>query len=131
MYVAIGTNYQNVGHALPVPVPVSNTTAAPVIAVFTATAAGVITITLTPSGTSSDFILIAFSAPQSPGRTFCKTFWQQTHVAGNSTGGATYGTAYVAQFGTIPAGWKIFLKCTPMNQYGVSGVPVTAIAVAT
>ena len=80
------------------------------IAVFTATAAGVITITLTPSGTASDFILIAFSAPQSPGRTFCKTFWQQTHVPGNSVGGATYGTAYVAQFGTIPAGWKIFLK---------------------
>ncbi len=129
MYVAVGTQLLNVGQALPTAVPVSTAVAAPLPTVFTVTHLGVITITLTASGGASDFILIAFSAPKSPGITFNKTYWQQTHIPGNSVGGATYGTAYVAQFGTIPAGSKVFLKLTPVNQYGVTGVPVTMVAV--
>ena len=129
MYVAVGTSLQNVGEALPTDVPVSTVTAAPVCSAFTVTSAGVITVTLDGSGSTDDFILLAFSSPQSAGRTFCKTFWQQTHVPGDSVGGATYGTAYVAQFGTIPAGTKVFLKLTPVNQYGVAGVPVILTAV--
>lgn len=129
MYVSVGSQLLNCGQALPTLVPVSTVVAAPVVTVFTATHLGVITITMTASGGANDFILIAFSAPQSPGVTFCKTFWQQTHVAGNSVGGATFGTAYVVQFGTIPAGTKIFLKLTPVNQYGFTGTPVITTAV--
>lgn len=129
MYVSVGTSLLNCGSVLPTAVPVSSTVAAPVVTVFTVTHLGVITITLSASGAASDFILVAFSAPQSPGVTFCKTFWQQTHVAGNSVGGATFGTAYVAQFGTIPAGTKVFLKLTPVNQYGVAGTPLETVAV--
>jgi len=129
MFVGVATSLQNVGQALPTIPPVSSATAAPVATVFTVTHLGVITITLTASGGASDFILISFSAPVSAGVTFMKTFWQQTHVAGNSVGGAAYGSAYVAQFGTIPAGSKVFLKLTPVNQYGVSGTPVSLVAV--
>lgn len=129
MYVAVGTQLLNVGSTLPTVVPVSTVVAAPVVTVFTVTHLGVITITLTASGGASDFILIAFSAPQSPGVTFNKTYWQQTHIAGNSVGGATFGTAYVVQFGTIPVGTKVFLKLTPVNQYGVTGTPVVQTAV--
>jgi len=130
-YVGVATSLQNVGLALPTVPPVSTDTASPVVAAFTVTAAGVITITLTPSGTADDFILISFTQPVSPGVTFNKTFWQQTFVAGDSVGGATFGAAYVAQFGTIPVGGKIFLQLTPVNQYGFTGVPVTMTAIAT
>lgn len=130
MYVAIGTQLLNVGSALPTVPPVSNVVAAPVVSVFTVTHLGVITVTLTPSGGASDFICIAFAKPVSAGVSFQKTFWQQLHVAGNSTGAATYGTAYVAQFGTIPTGSKVFMKLTPVNQYGVAGVPLITSAIA-
>lgn len=129
MYVSVATQLQNVGQALPTIPPVSSATVSPIVTVFTVTHLGVITITLTASGGASDFILLAFSAPQSAGITFNKTYWQQTHVPGNSVGGATYGTAYVAQFGTIPAGSKVFLKASPVNQYGVTGTPVVVTAV--
>lgn len=131
MFVAVATEWQNVGQVMPPAVPVSAATVSPVVTVFTATAAGVITLTMTVSGGASDHILVAFSKPQGPGRTFCKTFWQQTVLPGNSIGAATYGAAYVAQFGTIPAGWKIFMQLTPVNQYGVKGVPTKAIALTT
>jgi hypothetical protein len=131
MYVAVGAQLLNCGQTLPTAVPVSSAVAAPVVSAFTVTHAGVITVTLTASGTASDFILFGFSAPLSAGITFNSTYWQMLHVPGNSTGGATYGTAYVAQFGTIPTGAKIFLRLTPVNQYGVTGTPVTVTAVAT
>jgi hypothetical protein len=129
MYVAIGTQLINCGEDLPSSPPVSSVVATPTMSVFTVTHAGVITITLGATGSADDFLLIAFSAPQSAGITFCRTFWQQTVVPGNSAGGATYGTAYVAQFGTIPAGSKVFIKLTPVNQYGVTGTPLIAVAV--
>ena len=128
-FVGVATSLQNCGVALPTIPPVSSATSTPVVSVFTVTHLGVITITLGGGGSASDFILISFSAPLSAGVTFNKTFWQQTHVAASSVGGATYGTAYVAQFGTIPAGSKVFLKLTPVNQYGVTGTPVITSAV--
>lgn len=129
MFVSIGAQLLNCGSTLPTAVPVSSVVAAPVLTVFTATHLGVITLTLTASGGASDFILVAFSQPLSAGVTFNDTWWQQTHLAGNSTGGATFGTAYVVQFGTIPAGTKIFVKLTPVNQYGVTGTPVIQPAI--
>jgi hypothetical protein len=131
LFVGVATALLNVLQALPTVPPASTTTATPICTVFSVTHLGVITLTLTASGGATDFILVAFSAPQSPGITFCKTFWQQTHIAGNSTGGATYGAAYVAQFGTIPTGSKVFVKLTPVNQYGWTGTPIIMTAVVT
>ena len=124
MFVSINSNLQNCGAAISSVPPVSSTVAPPAFSVFTITHLGVITLTLTPSGTATDFILIAFSAPQSSGVSFNKTFWQLTHVPGNSVGGATYGTGYVAQFGLPAIGQRVFYKLTPVNQYGVQGTPV-------
>jgi hypothetical protein len=130
-FVGVCASLLNCGSAAPSIPPVSAVVVAPICTVFTVTHLGVITVTLTASGGASDFILMAFSAPQSPGITFCKTFWQQTHLPGTSIGGATYGTAYVAQFGTIPVGSKVFMQLTPVNQYGVTGTPVILTAVVT
>jgi hypothetical protein len=129
MFVSVATQLLNCGEALPTIPPVSTAVAAPVVTVFTVTHAGVITLTMTASGGASDFILLSFAAPVSAGVSFQKTFWQQTKLAGNSTGGATYGSAYVTQFGTIPVGSKVFMKLTPVNQYGWSGTPVILSAI--
>jgi hypothetical protein len=128
MYVAIGTQLLNVGGALPTIPPVSSVVTSPVASVFTVTHLGVITVTLAGTGSAADWILMSFSAPVSAGVTFMKTFWQQTHFAASSVGGATYGTAYVVQFGTIPLGSKVFMKLTPVNEYGVTGTPVVLTA---
>ena len=129
MFVAINAQLLNVGSAIATVPPISSTVAAPVLTVSTLTHLGILTLTLTPSGMASDHILVAFSKPQSSGTSFCKTFWQQTVIAGNSTGAATYGTAYVAQFGLPPAGSRVFYKLTPVNQYGVAGVPVSGFMI--
>lgn len=124
MFVSCASQLLNCGQPLPTIPPVSSAVAAPIATVYTVTHLGVITITLTASGTVDDFILVSFAQPVSAGVTFQKTFWQMLSIPGNSVGGATYGAAYVIQFGTIPAGSKVFLKLTPVNQYGVTGVPV-------
>ena len=129
MFVSCGSQLLNCGQALPTVPPVSTATTSPVVTAFTVTHLGVITVTLDGSGSADDFILLAFAAPVSAGVTFQKTFWQMMPLAGNSVGGATYGTAYVTQFGTIPAGTKVFVKLTPVNQYGFTGVPVILSAI--
>lgn len=128
-FVGIASQLLNCGSILPTAVPVSSAVTAPVVTVFTMTHLGVMTLTLGATGSASDFILVSFSAPQSAGVTFCKTFWQMMHLPANSAGAATYGAAYIVQFGTVPAGSKIFLQITPVNQYGVSGTPVQQVAV--
>jgi hypothetical protein len=128
-FVGVAVSLLNVGAAMPTIPPVSSATTTPVVSVFTVTHLGVITLTLGAGGAATDFILVAFSQPLSAGVTFNKTYWQQTHLPANSAGGATYGTAYVVQFGTIPAGSKVFCKLTPVNQYGVTGTPIVVSAI--
>lgn len=129
MYVAINTQLQNCGQAVNATPPVSAATVAPVVTVYTAVAStGVVTITMTASGTASDFILVAFARPQSAGRSSVSAFWQADHLPGNSLGNATEGTKVVAQFGALVAGQRLFLKLTPVNQYGVTGTPLIQFA---
>ena len=124
MYVSCTAQLLNCGQTPLVTPPLDTGTVAPVVTVFTVTHLGVITLTMTVSGTASDFILVAFSAPVSNGVSFMKTFRQQNVLPGNSVGNATEGTAYVAQFGLPPAGGKVFIRLTPVNQYGFAGTPV-------
>jgi hypothetical protein len=60
-----------------------------------------------------------------------KTFWQQSHVAGNSTTAIVATTAYNAQFGVPITGQRIFVRVTPVNQYGMTGTPFSGFATAT
>ena len=131
MCVAINVNLQNVGHAMVATPPVSNATIAPSIVTFTAVSAGAITLTLAGAGLATDYVLEAFSAPQSSGTGFCKTFWQQTHVAANLGTAQILTTGYEAQFGIPTAGTRIFYRLTPVNQYGVAGSPVEGFVTVT
>jgi hypothetical protein len=121
MYVAINTMLINCGVPQSATIPVSDAVFSAQFTAFTAVHAGAITITPSGLGAAGDHLLIALSAPQSGGRGFCKTFWQQTVVAGNVVAATVLTTAYVAQFGAVQAGQRIFYRLTPVNQYGVRG----------
>jgi hypothetical protein len=132
MYVAINAQLHNCGQAASAVPPVSSAVVAPVVTVYTAVAAtGVVTITMTASGTAADFILVAFGRPQGSGRSQVNAFWQADVLPGNSVGNATEGTKVVAQFGALVVGQRLFLKLTPVNQYGVTGTPLIRFATVT
>jgi hypothetical protein len=130
MFVAVATQLQNVGAALPTVPPVSAAVFAAGAPTFTVVHSAAITLTPTGLGGASDFLLYSFSAPVSPGVSFQKTFWQAGHVAGNSVAAIVATTVYTTQFGPVAAGQKVFCKVTPVNQYGVTGTPniITAVA---
>ena len=129
MYVAVATQLHNCVAAAPTAPPISSSVAAPVLTVFTAVAStGIVTITMTVSGASTDFILVAFARPQGSGRNQVTAYWQASVLPGNSTGNATTGALVTAQFGALVAGQRLFLKLTPVNQYGVTGTPLIKFA---
>lgn len=130
MFVSIGTQLLNCGGVLPTVPPISNAVASAGVPTLTFVHAGAVTLTPTGLGAASDFALYAFSAPQTSGTSFCKTFWQAGHVAGNSAVAIVATTAYNAQFGPGAAGNRIFFKVTPVNQYGVTGIPYISFAIA-
>ena len=82
MYVAINAMLINCGLPQSAVIPVSDSVFSAQFTAFTAIHAGAISITPAGLGAVGDFLLLAFSAPQSGGRGFCKTFWQYGHVAG-------------------------------------------------
>ena len=126
MYVAINAQLLNVGSVQSQVPPISNAVAQVLVTAASMTHLGVMTITLGATGPATDYICLSFSKPRSSGTGFCKTFWQQLVVPGNAAGAATYGAAYVAQFGLPAVGQRIFYRFTPVNQYGVAGTPVIA-----
>jgi hypothetical protein len=132
MYVAINTQLHNVAAAASSVPPISSAVVSPVVTVFTAVGStGVVTLTMTASGTAADWILVAFARPQGSGRSQVSAYWQADVLPGNSVGNATEGTKVVAQFGALVAGQRLFIKLTPVNQYGVTGTPVIKFATVT
>jgi hypothetical protein len=131
MYVAVNTQLLNCGQAQSSTIPASTSVFSAGTPTFTAVHAGAITLTPTGLGGASDFLLYAFSPLQSGGITFCKTFWQAGHVAGNSSVAIVATSAYNAQFGSPIVGQRIFYRVTPVNQYGITGVPSIGFATAT
>lgn len=129
MFVSVATALLNCGQAMPSVPPVSSTVFSAGAPTFTAVHSGAITFTPAGLGGASDFLLIALSMPVSAGVSFMKTFWQYSHVAGNSVAAVVATTGYNAQFGTAVAGQKIFYRATPVNQYGVTGTPVIGNAI--
>jgi hypothetical protein len=123
MYVAINTMLINCGHVQSSAIPASDSVFPAGFSAFTAVAGGALTLTPNGAGSADDFLCVALSRPQSGGRSFCKTFWQQTVLAGNVVAATVLTAAYVAQFGAVAAGQRIFYRLTPVNQYGVAGTP--------
>lgn len=127
MFVAVGTNLQNVGQGLPTVPPAS--TALPDVASATLECDVTDGISIDSySGSADDFIAVGLSRQISPGRSFNKTFWQPAAGEGYEAAGTQpkiIATAiYAAEFGTPVAGMKLMVRITPVNQYGFAGAPV-------
>ncbi len=123
MYVAINTQLLNCVQPT-VSVPPASTAMFTFIGPTFSAAAAVpsLDVTFNSTGAADDFILVAYSPPMSAGRSFTGTFWQAAVVAGNS---ADYdgNVAFAGQFGALVAGQRVFVRCTPVNKYGVTGAP--------
>jgi hypothetical protein len=130
-YVSINSQLLQIGQAATVAPPVSNVVASAGVPTLTVVHAGAVTLTPAGLGAMADFQLYAFSAPTSGGVSFNKTFWQAGHVAGNSVAAIVATAAYNAQFGAPAAGQRVFFKVTPVNQYGVTGVPYISFVTVT
>ena len=79
-------------------------------------------VTLPGLGDSADFVLEAFSRPVPAGRSSWSLFSQLAIAAGDSTSEAFTTADYAAVFGTPVVGQKIFMRLTPVSQYGLTGV---------
>lgn len=131
MYVAVNAMLINCGAAQSSTIPATDAVFAAGFTAFTAVHAGAITLTPTGAGAVTDFLLVSMSAPQSGGRTFCKTFNQIDKLAGNVVAATVLTALYTAQFGNIVAGQRLFYKLTPVNEYGVAGAPNMGFIVVT
>jgi len=123
MFVAVNCNRLNCGNAINETPPGTTEVFSPGAVTVTATA-GTQALTVAWSNTADgDFNAVAFSPPLSPGRRFPTRFWQAKvePVAGSPYNALA---AYVAEFGALTAGKRIFVKVTPINDDGMSGVPV-------
>jgi hypothetical protein len=107
------------------PIPVAT------VVSFVAEAGGDLTLSVGGNGQGSDFVLVAFSRPLSPGISYCDHFSQVAVIAGNDHAAHDYLAVYEAKFGTLPTGRKVFVKVTPMSRYGRAGTPAIVSSVAT
>jgi hypothetical protein len=126
MYVAINTQLVNCGASTVSVPPADSSVWSPSDLAFTATAGTpALSVTWT-AGDAADYLLIAWAKPQSSGRSFVSNYWQEAVEAAD---GATYNAlaGFTAQYGALAIGQRLFLKGTPVNQYGVTGVPVKVV----
>ena len=128
--IADQPSLKNAGGATTSVPPVANASVAPAFTVFTLTHLGVLTLTLAGTsfhGLHPDCVLPAGLRR----RRLHENLLAQLVVPGSSVGAATYGTAYVAQFGLPTVGQRVFVRLTPVNQYGVKGTPNIAFCTVT
>jgi hypothetical protein len=123
MYVAIQTNRQNVGLAVSTAIPVSDAQS-PISGVTLTVTAGTPALSIAwAGGTGDNYLLFGFAPPQSSGRNYVSNYWQAAYTMDDGSPEAPL-AAFVAQFGALAVGQRIFCKVTPVNQYGVRGVPI-------
>ena len=121
MYVSVATQQQNVNAAMPTDPPISATVGPITGVALYADETG--TLIVTGADTNADDVfLFGFSRQVSNGVTFMKTFCQ-LGFDGAAAGVWDCSGAYLAQFGALAVGQKVFLRLTPVNQYGVGGTP--------
>ncbi len=81
---------------------------------------GTLNVVLTGNGTADDSLLVACSPQVSPGVSYNNRYWQ-TLVTGGVDDTINVAFQYTQEFGALVEGRKIFIRCTPVNEYGVTG----------
>lgn len=86
-------------------------------------------LTFTAQGASAgQTVVVEATPPLSAGKNFAKSEFRQIGTfAGDGTSPQAFGTQYIAKFGTMPDGKKIFVRCKFIsNTTGVSGQTTSA-----
>jgi hypothetical protein len=121
MFVSISTQLQNISQAISSDPPTSSTVGALSSIVVSLDDTPTVMIALQNSDVDG-YVLVAASRPVSAGVTFMKTFTQLAVIQPGGEG-QDITDVYVAQFGTLTAGQRVFVKLTPVNSSGVTGTP--------
>ena len=118
MYVAVNMNLQNAGQSLVQTPPVDMTVnpVTPVIIYADVTGTFLVMYTAASAG---DFVLGAYSALLSAGVQFNKTFTQGA-VDSTSAGFMDLSAPFLAQWGAMTLGRKVFARVQPVNEDGLS-----------
>lgn len=132
MFVAVGTQRQNIAAAIGTEPPTTTETWAIGASALEIDDVPTVTMTFAVTGVTGK-ALVAFSPPLSPGRRFPTRFWQEASVA--AAAGTVAHTAtgpFTAEFGNPTLGQRVFCKITPVNAEGWTGTPliVSTIVVA-
>jgi hypothetical protein len=102
--------------------PVSGTVTAPIIVSFQVDTGPHVILTTT-GGNALDYVNIAVSKTTSLGVNFQKTF-SQVDSRPASTAILDETDATIAFAGSIVVGRKVWMRITPVNQYGLTGTPI-------
>jgi hypothetical protein len=123
MFVGIAVNRLNINKIIINTVPVSDVVN-PVSGLALTATAGTPALSLSwTSGGGDDFLFFQFAKPQSSGRSYVSNYWGSFFDTDDNTPYNAL-SAFVAQFGALAIGQRIFARVTPLNQYGVRGTPV-------
>lgn len=130
-FVGIYVQCYNCSLTLPTVPPLANAVYTPSVLTFVAneTTTPAFAPTFTP-GPAASVLLVATSQMYGAGVNYNGTWWQQVSAA------ATVATlnllaGYTAHWGSLVTGKKLFAKFTPVNQYGVTGIPVIVQTIIT
>lgn len=128
MFVAVQTQRQNVSLALSTDPPAS--TATPTLTAVSLLLNDGPNFAIDFTSDAAGYALFAASPPLSPGRHFPPRFWQAS-AGGIAEGDAEQPieTPYIAEFGALTLGTRIFAKITPVNSEGWTGTPTIVSAV--
>lgn len=134
MFVRVATSAQNVGEFMPTAPPVDLSLPAFAPLIPTAVVATGISIAFTAADPAQT-IAFAVSQQLSPARRFWRTFWQPAgsvgFTAADTTPWVLSKALYEAQFGTLVAGNRIFIRATPISADLWNGTPVITSVIVT
>jgi hypothetical protein len=129
MYVAVQTQRTNVGLDASTLPPESTATPAISDITFVPDDAPTVSLNVTADAVPG-FLLSAYTPPLSAGRRFPPRFWQASSTAlVEGSQALDDSTKYVAEFGTMVIGTRIFARLTPVNSEGWTGTPTIISAV--
>lgn len=130
-FIGIYVSCKNCSITLPTAPPVNNVTFTAAWSTYapneTTTPAFAPTFPAIPA---TMYATLSVSQQYGAGVNFNATWWQIGVVAAAATT-LNMLIPYVAQFGSLVTGKRIFAKMTPINQYGVQGTPNTVSAIVT
>jgi hypothetical protein len=122
-YLQIYANLSTISYPIQATPPVAAENFHVLITTLNATHGASLNIAYTTGVSVLSRVVIGASRPMSPGRTFCDKFYQIFSQGAQQTGIINYYANYIARYGQLAQGRKLFVKLTGINHSGVQMSP--------